>query len=1848
MAKRIKKIFVLAIIFTMTVVNYGLPLQAIAAEGNSLFNFSFFRRNEIALNAYFDNDPEITEKTVNVNDTAKITLEVSPLIEGYLKSGTLELNLANGNENNFKIQSVTLEEMEEVELDDVDKTLLEEKEEVQEEPEKEDAENMLEMKELTGEKANLEADASISDMLQDASTSSITEDSEETTTEQSEEPEEPEESLNDMINEDMVEEPTALPSEELEEKEEIVEDPEELIKQCYEVSLAGENTIELKNIIDSTKIFVEIGYKQSEQINAVDLYNDIEITLNGNYINKKLETVEIYRNKALTMGWEYTKDIEVFSDFAKVSPFTVGDNFGTIIENIVTVRRNIEDNNFLPLKETNIKIEIPKINDKLPIAVNVSANKLMATLGKELKGTEFSKDNWTYDEETGILDIKVTNDELLVGKGEDKFDIICRYEDYIENEEITLNRNLAVRVEEVSSNENRIQDVEILEEQTIKVTPGELMSYTILENDNKINKGKINANYHTGLGYETEFSTIANLTVLTSDILEEVKIEPVKEIYIDAQGNELEAKNDVMYKGVKFNYAEIKEMLEKGSTIDLLDANDMVFHTITNENKACSISFSEKIEVVKIRINNVEVNGNITVEFVKAINNCKYSQIEFANIKEVGTTLKATVKYLGFEESFNLPEQSSSVEFTDSISQVNLSMNKSYLSAIAKNDNVEFKIDLLNNLETSDIYKNPTFELVFPAFIKEVQLNNVYTLYQNGLAIKDYQVFNENGLNKLRVSLEGVQAGFNFSNITNGTNIIINTNLVVDELAPQRKDEIQLYYCNEAVTNYQTQSAWSMSMDIPAGIIQATNGYDSTMFEYQAPSGLIAVNAITNYDGTGQTIKSIEQGEVIKTIAIKGESHIATMELTVVNNTGNECMDTVLLGRIPFKGNKDVETGADLGTNVDTIMKSALIADTVNSNSATIYYSTNPNADKDLDNELNNWGSTYTNFDNIKSYMIVVDGTIAPGGILKYKYDFEIPANLGYEVGLTGSFGAFYNSKEDNVIMYQTEIADRVGLITESGVKYEASMSVDIGDGAKIGEARYMKYIVKVKNTGSVDLENVAIVHTRPAFVKYCVKSETEAEGDNGYTVDNEKEKRFELGSLKAGEEVEQEILVKTNLRPENIAEYASSFENMAYEFDENGVEVFYLINENNEKEYITEVPENIFIESYATVHVNDTLNGLETNTVKNELVDNNFDIETTLFEHVDKITCDTNFKYVIDVYNISGKTLNNVVIEDVLPKELTYKGLDEYREEPFNSEFDEETNTLKVSFEKLEPLETAKIFINCNISKVKNEGPITLYNQAIVRADDDIEEKGTMLKTHVYVPKLVITQETNLEENTALETEVFEIMVNIDNQGDGDSQTIDFEVEIPEGLRIVDITSEGDRMITYTRSETKINANLYLLEAEKEGSLIIKAKSEPLAEGESNRIFEVNTKLQEKYFGDIPVEPLTVTIIDNPDRGMTEEEKKEEEDKVTVVNPSSGDEYKEDVENAKNENKQENQKQPENTQNNQGQKPVEKPAEETVQQIKTYKITGKVWNDQNKNNAKDSNEEGVDKVQVTLYEGDTKIKSTVTDSLGKYRFTEVPVGNYTVVFNYNGKEYKAAQYKLANVAESANSDAIESEEGIAVTDTISIRNSDIELNFGLQDRDEFDLSVAKYITKAIVTTKGKEKVEEYDSLDLAKLEIKSKELKNTTIKLEYKIVVSNIGNVDGTVETIKDYLPKALTFTESENSNWKLGTDGVLYNEALRNTVIKPGESKEIKLVLNKVMTEDNTGTISNKVEITGLSTDKSLKEKSDNNIATQEMIVTISTGRTISIAIFITAVILTTVLIYGIKTGKIKRIYR
>lgn len=1875
MAKRFDKILVLAVIFTMTIVNYGLPLQAIASEGESFFSFAFFRKNEISLDAYFDNDSKEIEETSDVNETAKITLEISPLIEGYLKSGILKFNLKNGNENNFKIKSVTIEEKEEIAGDETDFEVIEttdriettESEELNQSIEQEISEKPTEsanikendseasnknpfsglFKKETTEVLNKENKKDAHSMVEDVeSENTVVEENENSIAQESvkqEDSEVVEESEADATENDSKETKIEKENhkEELEEKDisEIIED----VKGTYEVSLVNENEIALKNIIDSTKIFVEIAYKQLDKINLEDIYSEIEIVLNGNYINKKLETVEVTRVQSLYLGWEYSKELEVTSEFTKVSPFTVGQNSGTILENEITIDRNIEDANFLPIKETNIKIEIPKINNKLPIAVNVTANKLMATLGKDLTGKEFNKNNWFFDTKTGLLEIKVENKEMFAGKGEDKIDIICRYEDYLEEENIVLDKKLLVKVEEYSSSKNNIQEIQIEELQEKEVIAGELMSYAIIENEELIGKGKINANNYVEAG-ETRFSSKINVMVLTSDILNEIVIEPVKETYKTEENAEFEAAQDIMYAGVRFKIAEIKEMLEQGSTIDLLNDEGNVFHTITKDSDATKIEFASYIDNLKVRINNVKVNGNLSIEFVKSINKSQYSQAEFVEFAKMENTYKAEVKYVGFEEVFQLPEVKEEISFTDSITQVNFVMSTSSLSTVHENENVEFKIDLLNNAETSDLYKNPSFELVFPSFVKNIKINNIYTLYQNGLLIKDYNIVDINGLKRIIINLEGIQNGFNFSNITNGTSIMINANISVDEITPQKKDQIELYYCNESATNYQTQANWNMTRMLSEESLNGTNGYDAVVFEYQAPSGMVTINSITNYDGKGETIKSINQGEIIKTIPIKGENQIATIELSVLNNTGNDCSDVVLLGRIPFKGNKDVETNDDLGTNVDTIMKSGLIPDEINSNNVKIYYSSNPNADRDLSNEVNGWSLTCSTFDYIKSFMIVLEEPLVAGGILKYKYDFEIPANLGYEVKMLGSFGAFYNEFD----VLKTSVADKVGLLTEAGAKYEATMNVDIGEGTEIGEARYLKYAVEVKNTGSIDLQNIKIVVPKPKYGKFCAITETPGEGNNGYIEISEKEKCFEIQELKAGEIAEKEFLVKTEEIPETLAEYARYEPNVLN--DDDG---YYTITKDNQKNYITEVPKEIYTETKADVYVNDTLKGITTNTVKNKLKHSNFDIKTAVYNIKRTLESGNDFMYIVDLHNISGRTLKNIVVEDKLAKELSYLGLYELISY-YENEHDKETNILKVFADSVEPLETIRFYIQCNISNMKNIAKAEISNQITVKADDIEEEKSTIINSTLIGPELKATQEITDNKESVLEMEEFEIVINVKNKGESDSKKINFDINIPEELKVLAVRSEGERQISHEENKNNIKAKLFLLEENKSASLIIKVQAYPLEEGETNRHVEIVSKVSEEFIGDLEINSSELIIIDNPNRELTKEEQEQIDKENTINNPTAGDEYKQDIEEHKNNNSNNNSNNLNVNNNNPKEDDKESNKddvtnkEEPVKEVKKFKIAGQVFKDENKNNAQDFDEEGISKVQVMLYKGSEKVKSTITDSLGKYRFAELENGDYTVVFNYDSNMYDVSKYKDSNVEESINSDAIKSEDGVAVTENIKLNESDVEIDLGLQERNSFDMTVQKYISKAVVTRKGKEKVETYDNEAIAKLEIRSKELADTTIQLEYKIVVTNEGDVNGTVGKVYDYLPNSLTFDPSLNKGWELTNGNVLVNETLNKEIIKPGESKELKLVVNKVMTNNNVGTISNKVQIDNLSTDKTVEENKENNIATQEIIITVSTGRTVSIMVFIILVMMATIVIYRIKTGKIKKAYK
>ncbi|MDQ7112847.1 SdrD B-like domain-containing protein, partial [Staphylococcus simulans] len=75
------------------------------------------------------------------------------------------------------------------------------------------------------------------------------------------------------------------------------------------------------------------------------------------------------------------------------------------------------------------------------------------------------------------------------------------------------------------------------------------------------------------------------------------------------------------------------------------------------------------------------------------------------------------------------------------------------------------------------------------------------------------------------------------------------------------------------------------------------------------------------------------------------------------------------------------------------------------------------------------------------------------------------------------------------------------------------------------------------------------------------------------------------------------------------------------------------------------------------------------------------------------------------------------------------------------------------------------------------------------------------------------------------------------------------------------------------------------------------------------------------------------------------------------------------------------------------------KPTVEPTPVPATYNLGDYVWEDSNKDGIQNSNEVGIEGVTVTLTKPDGSVVTTTTDANGKYEFTDLPNGEYTITF---------------------------------------------------------------------------------------------------------------------------------------------------------------------------------------------------------------------------------------------------------
>ena len=333
------------------------------------------------------------------------------------------------------------------------------------------------------------------------------------------------------------------------------------------------------------------------------------------------------------------------------------------------------------------------------------------------------------------------------------------------------------------------------------------------------------------------------------------------------------------------------------------------------------------------------------------------------------------------------------------------------------------------------------------------------------------------------------------------------------------------------------------------------------------------------------------------------------------------------------------------------------------------------------------------------------------------------------------------------------------------------------------------------------------------------------------------------------------------------------------------------------------------------------------------------------------------------------------------------------------------------------------------------------------------------------------------------------------------------------------------------------------------------------------------------------------------------------------------------------------------------------------------YKITGTAWIDENANGERETSEAKLENIEVLLLNKDLSAivtdpdsgeqKRTKTSSTGKYTFSNLPNGEYVVVFVYDSSNYTLTEYQKEGVNERFNSDAIDvnitvdGERRLAgMTDVLKVNGENIrDIDLGVYTANRFDLRLDKYVSKITLTTPTiGTRVDEYDTnTTLGKVEVLERNVGQSSAVIEYKIVVKNEGSVPGYANKIVDYLPDNVNFSTELNPDWYLSDNGNIYNSTLAEQVINPGETKELTLVVSINITDNMLGILDNNAEIYESYNEMGLedvdstvnnKDSSEDDMGKAEVVVGIVTGAIIKYtAITLVVITMLGLGIFGIK---------
>lgn len=1620
----------------------------------------------------------------------------------------------------------------------------------------------------------------------------------------------------------------------------------EEIEQDEFVQNIENNTLNVNqvNYGSDVEIVLPFEYEKEEFIKLSKLNQDIEAKFSGIYVTNEGEEVEVEKTVTLNVGWTADMHSAISTSLTKYVPFDINGNRGLIVQTLV--ESEILNDNNLPIKTSTVEVSAPEIKGTYPSKVVVTAESTEGTNGKKDELVIFNESNWKYDSETKITTITVNNEVLADGTyytngGTDKYLLTYTYPsetlDVVGEESVAAVSKAVSKIERYSSNETKRSEVEKTDGFEL-VRLGDIVTYSI-EREDDLNKGLIYANYNNEENiYETEIKSKQTINIAYKDIINELRISDISETFKDREGKLYDA-SDIYYKKTVINKNNMKSILGEDGFVEIKNQNGDVLakfdkDSTTDELENMTFEYSERLNKIVIQTSKPIADGNLIIDNTKAIKEFGYSKQQFRSFENLITKSNLQAKYDLTEEFSEVQVIEKEIRLAETTTNAELILDKESLSTLTENKDVEMRIVLNNDKQNSDLFENPVFEVVFPENITEVTVKNANILYGEGLEIQSANSYKKGNNCYIKVKLNGKQTKFSEGTLTNGTNIVITADIDVETYTPAKTADVVMYYINENVTTYGSAvDSWKVDEDVPKGILSLANGYDSVEIKYAAPTGMVAVTSLSNFNKDFDVVSSINEGRKNGKLEIYTDTKQANAELIIMNNNANVCKDISILGRIPTEGAKSIVTGADLGSTHSATLLGAIEANPNNKVGFEIYYSTHINATKDLNNSANEWTKDVTDFSTVRSYLMVASGyEMQPGDILKFNYRFEVPANLEHNSTVCGTYAVYFNNHTKDAVIYETKEADVVGLSTGDGPQFDIVVSNNMNNDA-FAENQIVEYKVKATNKGTAIAKNVVLTAPIPDGTTYVAanpNADKSTEYKEGY-LENPSVKDFKVEEydVNPGESIEISYKVRVGSIPntptaiygEGAAEDNTGFykyvtylitykqvtnENGETSFEEIAREETSLTevdtslkddgNGNQtkqeivkEKKYLTDADKVEYkIKASASINARDLEKEIPSNVQENVVRDCDLEMGLSSYQITEEVLPGSEFTVAVHARNLTNKNLENVEVEYDVPEAFEIK--DAYYNGNAELNLNVVGNTVRYTLPSMKASETIEVTVKLKVKEMENpREPIYVSNIAYGRVNGTLSISNNLTYT---VAQPVITIVLRSENNQYLkENETIKYIATVKNEGIIAANYVKFEDVLPSELAIVKAeykTNEGKVTLATSNNRVQFTEGLY--------------------PGES---LEVSIEARVKNLNKNPGDTSEITNYATAD-GVNSNKIVNIVEQVNDSNNPIKDQSKLNSSSSS------------SSSNN-----------STTQSSNKNTITGIAWQDDNKDGFRDPSEKFVEGVKVNLVDsktGDT-IATTTTNPNGLYIFQDMEDGTYLIVFEYDSIRYGVTQYKTKGISPVSNSDAIvtkiekdDIKVNAAITDTITVNRSNISnIDIGLIKADIFDLSIDETVTKITTkTTKGTEDLEINHS-KIAKAEIHSKLVVGAEVTIEYTIVVKNEGEIAGTASRLVSYISSGLEFNQELNPEWYLGSDGNVYTSALENQTLQPNETREFKLYLNKTMTGENEGLVNNTTEIKedyniyGISDIDSVagnRSQKEDDISSADTIITPGTG--------------------------------